>query len=407
MHDTRTIGVRSSCLQQLRPCRSCATHGTFNVRYGWNAFLQNIQGRKQPCLRIRRAFVTKAVAAADPTRDEERYSDGLNGFIPSWARGAVDVKPVPEAAAYQQTVTRSCFLGGIGLHSGEYSFVRIRPAFAGEGRYFVRVPVGTNSTRYDSVAPDEEEEEEEEEEEDDEDDDEEEGEDEAEEGGSKRARRARDPDKWSPVQTQRFLLYLNAQDNGYEGSYYDWSMEVFGEEGHVHVDQLDDYFRRAAGSMEQDDEPDEDLSCTDDSQDDGEIGEAGDGEDDEDGTGVADDGQEGEGGVDAAGREMEEERVPQETPLGNKRHVIDLKDLEEDSDDDDDDEGLEGVGEGPELVVGLGEPIEAPGDDEEQDEEGEGEEANEQVQVAEEFKADEAQGETPTKQKGDVAEEGQ
>lgn len=28
------------------------------------------------------------------------------------------------------------------------AFVRVRPAFAGEGRYFVRVPPGTNSMRY-------------------------------------------------------------------------------------------------------------------------------------------------------------------------------------------------------------------------------------------------------------------
>ncbi len=28
--------------------------------------------------------------------------------------------------------------------------VRVRPAFAGEGRYFVRVPVGTNQERWDA-----------------------------------------------------------------------------------------------------------------------------------------------------------------------------------------------------------------------------------------------------------------
>ena len=36
-------------------------------------------------------------------------------------------------------------MGGIGLHTGEYSYLRVRPAFANEGRYFVRVPPGTNA----------------------------------------------------------------------------------------------------------------------------------------------------------------------------------------------------------------------------------------------------------------------
>ncbi|KAG2451879.1 hypothetical protein HYH02_003654 [Chlamydomonas schloesseri] len=48
---------------------------------------------------------------------------------------------------YQQTLWASFTITGVGLHSGEYAVVRVRPAFAGEGRYFVRVPEGTNAAR--------------------------------------------------------------------------------------------------------------------------------------------------------------------------------------------------------------------------------------------------------------------
>ena len=45
--------------------------------------------------------------------------------------------------SYQRTVRRSFALVGIGLHSGEVEAVRVCPARANEGRYFVRVPAGT------------------------------------------------------------------------------------------------------------------------------------------------------------------------------------------------------------------------------------------------------------------------
>lgn len=94
---------------------------------------------------------------------------------------------------YQQTLLRSFTLGGIGLHTGEYgqsplsffsppdtphsnpfhtlpwyftkfthhtthtiqisAIVRVRPASAGEGRYFVRVPPGTNAPFFSLEAP--------------------------------------------------------------------------------------------------------------------------------------------------------------------------------------------------------------------------------------------------------------
>lgn len=39
------------------------------------------------------------------------------------------------------------------MHSGQYAFVCVKPALAGEGRYFVRVPPGTNAADYRPEAP--------------------------------------------------------------------------------------------------------------------------------------------------------------------------------------------------------------------------------------------------------------
>ena len=44
---------------------------------------------------------------------------------------------------YQQTLRRSVTRIGIGMHTGRPCAVRLRPARAGEGRYFVRVKTGT------------------------------------------------------------------------------------------------------------------------------------------------------------------------------------------------------------------------------------------------------------------------
>ena len=48
---------------------------------------------------------------------------------------------------------RSFTIGGVGLHTGEYAYVRVAPAFAGEGRYFVRVPTGTISPEWEADRP--------------------------------------------------------------------------------------------------------------------------------------------------------------------------------------------------------------------------------------------------------------
>lgn len=51
----------------------------------------------------------------------------------------------------QQTLLKSFTLGGVGLHTAKVSVVRVRPALAGEGRYFVRVPEGTNEKLYQHI----------------------------------------------------------------------------------------------------------------------------------------------------------------------------------------------------------------------------------------------------------------
>lgn len=53
----------------------------------------------------------------------------------------------------QQTVQKSFTVGGVGLHTGEYAFVTVKPAHAGQGRYFVRVPEGTNANAYNAPTP--------------------------------------------------------------------------------------------------------------------------------------------------------------------------------------------------------------------------------------------------------------
>lgn len=70
------------------------------------------------------------------------------------------MRELPRPADVQQTLVKSFTLGGIGLHTAEYAFIRVRPAAAGEGRYFVRVPKGTNASEFvvkdDTVVVDEE-----------------------------------------------------------------------------------------------------------------------------------------------------------------------------------------------------------------------------------------------------------
>eukprot|EP00192_Tetraselmis_astigmatica_P005761 CAMPEP_0117668812 /NCGR_PEP_ID=MMETSP0804-20121206/11766_1 /TAXON_ID=1074897 /ORGANISM="Tetraselmis astigmatica, Strain CCMP880" /LENGTH=522 /DNA_ID=CAMNT_0005476763 /DNA_START=111 /DNA_END=1679 /DNA_ORIENTATION=+ len=83
------------------------------------------------------AVMAGATKEKSKKKDEEdfTYDSGEHADLP-WPRN------------YQQTLSKSFTVGGIGLHTGEYVTVRVMPAYAGEGRYFVRVPDGTNAHRY-------------------------------------------------------------------------------------------------------------------------------------------------------------------------------------------------------------------------------------------------------------------
>lgn len=83
--------------------------------------------------------IIKLAAVAEPQEVEE----------PEEISDVDDLPPMfPRPGIHQQTLRKSFTLGGIGIHSAEYAYVRVRPAYAGEGRYFVRVPEGTNSDRF-------------------------------------------------------------------------------------------------------------------------------------------------------------------------------------------------------------------------------------------------------------------
>jgi UDP-3-O-[3-hydroxymyristoyl] N-acetylglucosamine deacetylase len=95
-------------------------------------------------------------------------------------------------------------MGGIGLHTGEYAYVRVRPAFAGEGRYFVRVPEGTNSDLFELREPNER------------------G---IEELGADYSEAANDSEIES-LRLQLFQAYLKAQEEGFKGAFADFVESV-------------------------------------------------------------------------------------------------------------------------------------------------------------------------------------
>jgi hypothetical protein len=114
----------------------------------------------------RRARLVKTRAAADSARgktlpgngeDDRPFFDAKEAYDVSGYKNFKSRKELADAAlldrhwyptnpkskTYQRTVRRSFTLVGVGLHSGEWETVRVCPARAGEGRYFVRVAPGT------------------------------------------------------------------------------------------------------------------------------------------------------------------------------------------------------------------------------------------------------------------------
>lgn len=77
---TRCLG-KTHLLRDVSVLRLCALSG----RWG--------------CLRSRRHFWTHAAATTSSTTERDLsggFSDGLNGFIPSWAMGMLKARPLPE-----------------------------------------------------------------------------------------------------------------------------------------------------------------------------------------------------------------------------------------------------------------------------------------------------------------------
>lgn len=87
------------------------------------------------------------VATASKWRQLPINSEAAAKKKPSKKKNHPDL-PLALPGPYQQTLKRSFTVGGLGLHTAQYAYVRVRPAHAGEGRYFVRVPDGTNSGRF-------------------------------------------------------------------------------------------------------------------------------------------------------------------------------------------------------------------------------------------------------------------
>ena len=111
-----------------------ATRGKYSVRV---------------CASARRGVQVRAASTPSSTTTEQSETYGYENFpsretVKEAARLAAELNVrVPKNEAYQQTIRRSVTYAGIGLRSGEVELMRVRPAGAGEGRFFVRVAKGT------------------------------------------------------------------------------------------------------------------------------------------------------------------------------------------------------------------------------------------------------------------------
>ncbi|KAK9820752.1 hypothetical protein WJX74_011056 [Apatococcus lobatus] len=190
--------VERSGAQPQQPC-SCKR---LKLDISFQASCSSPQG---PASRLRTAAAaTEAPPANEGPSTSETGGRGRRG--PKRAPSPDDVAPgLPVPCEFQQTLARSFTIGGLGLHTGEYAYVRVRPAFADEGRYFVRVPEGTNSHLFsiDEARPM--------------------GvEDEALQGGEMTTS---DED----TQVNLFCAFLEDQDRGFEGTFADWTKTVLGD----------------------------------------------------------------------------------------------------------------------------------------------------------------------------------
>ena len=91
--------------------------------------------QRQEQRRRRRGEMTTTFATKESSSavEEDLPSAFLNEAI------RAEPKAYPPNRSYQQTVKKAFVVSGFGLHSGEDEIVRVCPAYANEGRYFVRV----------------------------------------------------------------------------------------------------------------------------------------------------------------------------------------------------------------------------------------------------------------------------
>ena len=100
-----------------------------------------------PSEHVRRFVRTHAAATGSSSSSSE--TAGYENFVSRDAlreasRQAAEFRiRVPANVEHQQTIRKTLTYAGRGLRSGEVELMRLRPARAGEGRYFVMVPSGT------------------------------------------------------------------------------------------------------------------------------------------------------------------------------------------------------------------------------------------------------------------------
>eukprot|EP00242_Pyramimonas_sp_CCMP2087_P011177 CAMPEP_0198210534 /NCGR_PEP_ID=MMETSP1445-20131203/20478_1 /TAXON_ID=36898 /ORGANISM="Pyramimonas sp., Strain CCMP2087" /LENGTH=465 /DNA_ID=CAMNT_0043884617 /DNA_START=58 /DNA_END=1452 /DNA_ORIENTATION=+ len=132
-------------IAQTAACSSPAKHACIAKHLG---FAKNVGGstRKLQARKFSRSTMVAKVSADGVAVDRFEYTEDeiMKKQKQIQRKFLVEKNLVaPQPALHQQTVRSSFIRKGVGLHSGAPVTVRVRPALAGEGRYFVIVPSGT------------------------------------------------------------------------------------------------------------------------------------------------------------------------------------------------------------------------------------------------------------------------
>lgn len=148
-------GIGMLCANRVAPCVAWRSHPPLlgvRPRYQSTAIKRyNIYDR-----RVIANASTQKRRSSSKNRPKTPDMPTVRGFIclHFHLSGDADVYTIyVQPKEYQQTLQKSFTIGGIGFHTGDYAFVKVKPAFAGDGRYFVRVPKGTNANDYSPEKP--------------------------------------------------------------------------------------------------------------------------------------------------------------------------------------------------------------------------------------------------------------